>query len=119
LPLSLSTSVCGFGLKAHIEILPTFGEESVKESFFVICIESEQKIVRVLTSDVAIVDDLWTVTGARDAAGKELRPIKGGIRSCTEDRRAMAVRCNSPKGHFQEQLDLAEHGRPRVQEPGC
>jgi hypothetical protein len=77
LPLSLSTSVCGFGLKAHIEILPTFGEESVKESFFVICIESEQKIVRVLTSDVAIVDDLWTVTGARDAAGKELRPIKG------------------------------------------
>jgi uncharacterized protein (TIGR02246 family) len=33
--------------------------------------------IRFLTSEIAIVDGLWTVTGARDAAGKELPPIKG------------------------------------------
>jgi uncharacterized protein (TIGR02246 family) len=33
--------------------------------------------IRFLTSEVAIVDGSWTVTGARDPAGKELPPIKG------------------------------------------
>jgi uncharacterized protein (TIGR02246 family) len=33
--------------------------------------------IRFLTPELAIVDGLWTVTGARDAAGKDLPPIKG------------------------------------------
>jgi uncharacterized protein (TIGR02246 family) len=33
--------------------------------------------VRFLTSDLAIVDGSWTITGARDAAGKELPPLRG------------------------------------------
>jgi hypothetical protein len=33
--------------------------------------------VRFLTPDLAIVDGSWTITGARDAAGKELPPIRG------------------------------------------
>jgi uncharacterized protein (TIGR02246 family) len=33
--------------------------------------------IRFLTPELAIVDGQWTVTGARDAAGKELPPIKG------------------------------------------
>ena len=33
--------------------------------------------MRFLTPDVAIVDGQWTITGARDASGKELPPIKG------------------------------------------
>lgn len=33
--------------------------------------------VRLLTPDVAIVDGSWTITGARDTAGKELPPLKG------------------------------------------
>ena len=33
--------------------------------------------IRFLTPELAVVDGLWTVTGARDAAGKELPPIKG------------------------------------------
>jgi uncharacterized protein (TIGR02246 family) len=33
--------------------------------------------IRFLTPGLAIVDDSWTVTGARDAAGKEMAPIKG------------------------------------------
>jgi uncharacterized protein (TIGR02246 family) len=33
--------------------------------------------IRLLTPDVAIVDGSWTITGARDTAGKELPPING------------------------------------------
>lgn len=33
--------------------------------------------VRFLSPDLAIVDGSWTVTGARDAAGKELPPLRG------------------------------------------
>ena len=33
--------------------------------------------IRFITSDLATVDGSWTVTGARDAEGKELPPIKG------------------------------------------
>ena len=33
--------------------------------------------VRFLTPELALVDGSWTVTGARDAAGQELPPIKG------------------------------------------
>lgn len=33
--------------------------------------------VRFLTPDVAIVDGQWTITGAHDASGKELPPLKG------------------------------------------
>ena len=33
--------------------------------------------VRFITSEVATVDGLWTVTGAKDADGKEMGPIKG------------------------------------------
>jgi uncharacterized protein (TIGR02246 family) len=33
--------------------------------------------IRFLTPELAVVDGSWTVTGARDAAGKEFPPIKG------------------------------------------
>ena|SRR5215813_11176005 len=33
--------------------------------------------IRYLTPELAVMDGLWTVTGARDAAGKELPPING------------------------------------------
>lgn len=33
--------------------------------------------VRFLAQDIALVDGAWTITGAVDAAGKELPPIKG------------------------------------------
>lgn len=33
--------------------------------------------VRFLTPDLAIVDGSWTITGARDAAGKELLSLRG------------------------------------------
>jgi uncharacterized protein (TIGR02246 family) len=33
--------------------------------------------IRFITSELATVDGSWTVTGARDAGGKELAPIKG------------------------------------------
>ena len=33
--------------------------------------------VRFLAPDIALVDGTWTITGAVDAAGKELPPIKG------------------------------------------
>ncbi len=33
--------------------------------------------VRFLTPDLAIVDGSWTITGAVDAAGKQLGPIRG------------------------------------------
>ena len=33
--------------------------------------------IRFITPELAISDGSWTITGARDAAGKELPPIKG------------------------------------------
>lgn len=33
--------------------------------------------IRFITPELATVDGLWTVTGARDAEGKEFPPIKG------------------------------------------
>ncbi|MCI0389771.1 MAG: SgcJ/EcaC family oxidoreductase [Acidobacteria bacterium] len=33
--------------------------------------------IRFLTPEIAIVDGSWTITGARDNAGKEIPPIKG------------------------------------------
>jgi uncharacterized protein (TIGR02246 family) len=33
--------------------------------------------VRFIASDVAIVDGSWTITGARDASGRELPPLQG------------------------------------------
>src|SRR5262249_16029492 len=33
--------------------------------------------IRYLTPELAVMDGLWTVTGARDDAGKELPPING------------------------------------------
>src|SRR5262245_8195999 len=41
--------------------------------------QQEAKIeqIRFLTPELAVSDGSWTITGARDAAGKELAPIKG------------------------------------------
>ena len=33
--------------------------------------------VRFITPEIATVDGTWTVTGARDASGQEMAPIKG------------------------------------------
>jgi len=60
--------------RAQIE---TFFHELAKSSGDRAQQTSSIERIRFLTPELAIVDGLWTVTGARDAAGRELSPIKG------------------------------------------
>jgi len=58
------------GLEAFVSEMTTANESRPTQTATI-----EQ--VRFLTPDVAIVDGSWTITGARDASGKELPALKG------------------------------------------
>jgi len=47
--------------------------------------------VRFITPDLATVDGSWTVTGARDADGKELQPPKAGGSNLSRRKTASGV----------------------------
>jgi uncharacterized protein (TIGR02246 family) len=57
--------------------IQAFFRELVKSSDGQAQQSSSTEQVRFLTPELAIADGSWTVTGARDVAGKELPPIKG------------------------------------------
>jgi len=57
--------------------IKAFFQELAKSSAGLAQQTSTIERTRFLTPELAISDGSWTVTGARDAAGKELPPIKG------------------------------------------
>ncbi len=57
--------------------IKAFFQELAKSSAGLAQQTSTIERTRFLTPELAISDGLWTVTGAQDAAGKELPPIKG------------------------------------------
>ena len=60
-------------IKGRTQIQALFREVAGKTGQQTAMIEQ----IRFITPDIATVDGAWTVTGARDATGQELPPIKG------------------------------------------
>ena len=65
--------VDGTLIKGRTQIQALFREVAGKTGQQTATIEQ----IRFITPDIATVDGGWTVTGARDATGQELPPIKG------------------------------------------
>jgi len=65
--------VDGTLIKGRTQIQALFREVAGKTGQQTATIEQ----IRFITPDIATVDGAWTVTGARDATGQELPPIKG------------------------------------------
>jgi uncharacterized protein (TIGR02246 family) len=60
-------------IKGRIQIQALFREAAGKTGQQTATIEQ----IRFITPEIATVDGTWTVSGARDATGQELPPIKG------------------------------------------
>ncbi len=60
-------------IKGRTQIQALFREAAGKTGQQTAAIEQ----IRFITPEIATVDGTWTVTGARDATGQELPPIKG------------------------------------------
>ena len=60
-------------IKGRTQIQALFREAAGKTGQQTATIEQ----IRFITPEIATVDGTWTVTGARDATGEELPPIKG------------------------------------------
>src|SRR5436190_11892042 len=65
--------VDGTLIKGRTQIQALFREVAGKTGQQTATIEQ----IRFITPEIATVDGAWTVTGARDATGQELPPIKG------------------------------------------
>jgi uncharacterized protein (TIGR02246 family) len=59
------------------EPIKEFFRELIKSSDGQAQQSSSTERIRFLTPELAVIEGFWTVTGARDAAGKGLPPIKG------------------------------------------